>query len=292
MGLAQLAGAGIARTALTAVLGAGAVALLVLAVAARPWRGRAARVAPWGAPLALAGALATGYVLVLGAPALPPTSARAWLFLAALGGAVLGLAMALSGRALRPLSGLASALLPWFLLDFQREHHWEHVEGIAWTAGLAVWALVCIEALRASEARAAPPAGTFGLAFGLALAAGAQGLAGSASFAQLTGILALATGLCALIGAWHRVSGLGPAAAPALVLAHLALVWCGRYLAELHAPSFALLSLLPIAPGSALVLARSRPRLRAALAFALPVALGGIALWIEVAGAPPPSPYG
>lgn len=292
MALAQLAGAGIASTALTAVLGSGVVALAVLLAAGRPWRGRGAALAPWGAPLALAGAFATGYALALGAPGFPPASARGWLFFGAVAGAALGLLMARTERPLRPLSAAASALLPWFLLGFQREHHWGHAEGIAWTAGLAVLALLAVEALRAAEARAQGPASAFGVAFGLALAAGAQGLAGSASFAQLTGILALATGLCALAGTWHRAAGLGAAAAPALVLPHLGLVWCGRYLAELHASSFVLLSLLPMAPLAVLVLPGSRPRLRASLAIALPVAMGAIALWIEVAGAPPPSPYG
>jgi hypothetical protein len=289
--LAQLAGSSIVGGALTAQGVAGAVAVLALLAAARPWRGRTASVAPWGAPLALTAAFATGYLLILGAPGFPPTSARGWLFLAAAGTGLLGLAMALSARPLRVLGAIASALLPWFLLGFQREHHWSRGEGIAWTVGLALWAFAGLETVRASERRSRNAAGTFGLAVGLALAAGAYGIAGSASFAQLGGILALAVGGCAVLGAWHRVSGLGPAAAPALAHLHLGLVWCCRYLAELHTTSFVLLSLVPLAALPA-GLPDSRPRLRAVLAVVIPLALGAAALWIEVAGAPPPSRYG
>lgn len=274
-------------SALTAEAGAAASALAVLVLAARPWRGRAAATHPLGPPLALASAAASGYWLTRGAPGFPPAQAAHWLFYAALAGGAVGALEALRGRRVLVLRALSSVLLPLWMLEFQRTRYWTRAEGILWTAGLAALLFTAWNALAAREERGGG-ATALGLALATALAAGSYGLAGGAIFAQLTGALALALGLCALLGLWRRAPGLGPGGIAPYVLLHNGMLWYARWVNELSPAGFVLLSLVPLAALPAALVPAPRPRLRAGLGFLAPVLLAGAALAVELASVPPP----
>ncbi len=279
--------------------GAAASAAVVLAVAARPWRGRSHAARPWGPPLALALGTAVGFWMTRGRPSFPPAQAVHWLFYAALAGGACGAYEGASGRRPylfsrgigRAMRSLFSALLPLVLLGFQRERYWGRTEGVLWTAGLALLLFLAWNALAALETRASVGGATaLGLALATALAAGSYGLAGGALFAQLAGALALALGLCALSGLWLRVPGLGAGGVAPYALLHYGLIWTARWLYELSTPAFVLLSLVPLASlGSALV-PSPRARARVALALLGPTLLAAAALLVEVLAAPP-DPY-
>ncbi len=272
--------------ALTAAAGAAGSVALVLALGARPWRGRAHPTPAWCAPVALGTGSALGFWLTRGRPSFPPTQAVQWLFYAALAGAALGVLEAFGPRRVRALRLLAAALLPFVMLEFQRARHWPGLAGILLTAGLALLVLAAWSTLSAQEER--PPGGgatALGLALTTALAAGSYGLSGGALFAQLAGALALATGLCALLGFWRRGPGLGPAGVAPFVLLYYGQTWIARWVNELSTASFVLLSLAPLAALTARLMPASRARLAAGLALGLPPLLAAAALALEFAGA-------
>lgn len=278
-----------------AIVGVGSASLAALALllpAARPWRGRAASTRPWGAPLALGVATCAGFGATRGWPSLPPGETLEWLFYLAILAAAYGTYEALSMRPRLPARALCAVLVPLVVLAFQREHHWGRAQGVAWTGGLAVWLFLTWQALSAHERRVKGGAPTLGLAMAGALAAASYGLAGGGLYAQLAGALALALGACALLGLWRHESGLGVGGVATFVLLHFALVWLARYLYELSAAGFVLLSLAPLGVWLSACAPAARPRLRAALALAGPTLLAATALALEFAAAPPPSPYG
>jgi hypothetical protein len=273
--------------ALTAEAGAAASALLVLALAARPWRGRAETTRAWGPPVALAAGTASGFLMTRGAPAFPPAQAAHWLFYAALASGALGALEALRGRRVLLARALFAVLLPLWMLEFQRTRYWTRAEGILWTAGLAMLLVVAWNALAALEERARG-ATALGLALATALAAASYGLSGGAIFAQLTGALALALGICALLGLWRRAPGLGRGGVAPYVSLHYAMLWYARWVNELSTPGFALLALVPLAALAARLVPRERYRLRASAALLAPALLAGGALAVEIASIPPP----
>lgn len=293
---AAQAGSQVLWTAVQSALGSALAAGLVLALTAGgPWLGRGGRSGRgqfFGTPLALGVATAVAFVLSRGLPSFPPAQALHWLFYLALAGGVFG---ALEARARAP-SHLArasfSVLVPLVLLEFQRRLHWGRVEGVLWTAGLAAWLFLLWSTLASLEARSTLGASaTLGLACATALAAGCVAFAGGGLFAQLPGALALAVGICALLGFARSTSGLGSSGAAPFVLLYGAMIWAARFLYELSSAGFALLSLAPFAWLLALALPPYHPRRRRVLAILGPGLVAAIALWFEWRAAPPPSPY-
>ena len=269
-------------------LGAAAGAALVLALAARPWRGRAAPMAASGPPLALAVAAAVGFGMSRGLPAFPPAQTLHWLFYAALVGGAHGAFEALHGRRVTLLRAALSVSLAVVLLEFQRGH-WGRVEGWLWSAGLAVLLFASWNGLAALESTAEERGAlALGLALAAALAAGAYSFAGGSIFTLLPATLALGLGTCALLGFWRRAPGLGPAGVAPYVLLHFGVLWIARWLYELSAPGFALLSLVPLAATPAFLAPALRPRTRAALALLGPTLLASLALIVEWSSAPEP----
>ena len=278
----QLAGVG-------AAVGA---ALLALVPAARPWRGRAERTASWGAPLALGLAVAAAFAATRSLPTLPPRETLHWVFYLALLAAVFGAYEARPGTKPLLARAISAVLLPVVLLEFQRKNHWNRLEGILWTGGLAAWAFLVWHALLAHARRVPGPASTLGWALATALAAGTYGFAGGALYSLLAAALALATGACALLGLWRGEHGLGASGLAPFVLLHSSFLWLARFLYELSAPGFALLSLAPLAAWLSELAPAGKPRTRAALALLGPTLCAGAALVHELIAAPPPSPYG
>jgi hypothetical protein len=186
---------------------------------------------------------------------------------------------------------LWAVLLPWFLLDFQRERHWARAEGIWWSAGLGLLVFLSWHLAGEHEARRSSPAPVWGWALASALAAGAYQLSGSSQIAQLTGGLALALGCCALLASWRRSGGLGLSGVGPFVVLHLGLTWCGRFISELSLPGFVLLSLVPLSALAGRLAPAGRLRLAAALEVLAPTSLALAALLVERLRAVP-SPYG
>jgi len=276
------------------VLAPGAVAVLVLALAARLRQASAEprTVAAWGAPLALGLAFTTGYVVTQGWPPLPPQLVKHWLFYVGLGGGLFGVYEALAGQAKPFARVLCSAAAPIVLLGFMREHHWNRTESVLWTSGLAAALYAAWNALESLALRRS--GGVLPLSFGLALAlcAGTLHFSGaSASLAALAAALVPALFACALL-AWLRPGftlargGIAP-----YVLLHSGLLWAGRFASELGGWSFALSFLAPLGAWSGELVPAGRPRLRTALQLGVPPAVSLAALLIARAAAPS-SPYG
>lgn len=278
--------------AATAAASAAASAVLVLILAARPWRGRGQATQPFGAPLALALGTAVGFWMTRGRPSFPPNQAVHWLFYAALvGGAYGAIEGAWRERTSLPRGGL-SVLLPVLMLAFQREHNWGRVEGILWTAGLALLLFTAWNALATLEQRALGGGATaVGLALATALTAGCCGFAGGALLAQLVGALALSIGACALLGLWRRAPGLGAGGVAPYALLHYGLVWAARWAYELSSAGFVLLLLAPLAALSAALVPAARARTRAACALLGPTLCAAAALLLESRAAPAAYPY-
>jgi len=275
------------------VASASVVAAAALLPATRPWRGRAAAVRPWGAPLALGLAVCAGFVASRGWPAWPPSEALHRLFYVALCAGAYGLyeAARRSSSNLVPRAVLV-VLAPYVVLEFQRRLHWSALEGAAWMAGLAAVLFVTWQALVAHEARERGGSAALGLALATALSAATQGLAGGTLFFLLPASLALATGASALLGLWRRDAGLGPGGVAPFVILYSAFAWLGHFLNELSTLGFVLLALAPLAVWLSALAPAARPRTRAALAVLGPTLVAALALAHEFAAAPPPSPYG
>jgi len=280
------------EVALTSVLAASGAALVLLGAAARPWRGRAQATSAWGAPLALGLAFAAAFLCSRTPPPLLPQRSEQWLFHLALAAAAYGLYEAVGGRRSALTRALFAVLVPVVLLEFQRKGHWGRTEGVLWTGGLAALLFVSWQAGAARESAAKSGAGALGLALGTALAAATYGKAGATLYALLPGALALATGAVALLGIWRRASGLGPAGVAPFVVLYFATLWLARFLYELGTPAFALLSLVPLGASAAALVPASRPKLRELASVLGPMLPAAAALGIELASAPPASPYG
>jgi len=283
--LAAQAGSAVLVTALTGALAPVGVAALVLAACARPWRGREAAASPAGPPLALGLGFLAGFVATHGLPRLAGASLRDELAWSAL--ALAGLAALRARRGALPLllQGLVSALLPWFLLDFQRTRHWERLEGVLWSAALALVLFLSWTLLGAHEQRRARPAAVLGWTTMTALAAGAYVLSGSVQIAQLAGALAAALGTCAALALWRRAAGLGPAGVAPFIVLHLGLTWCGRFISELSLAGFVLLALAPLGVLAGRAVPASRARLAAGVEGLVPPLIALVALLLERAAA-------
>lgn len=272
--------------AVTAAAGAGGSAALVLAVAGEPWRGRAGTTRGWGPPLAVAAGGTLGSWLARGRPSFPPTQAVHWVFYAAVAGGVLGVLESAGPRAVRFLRVLAAGLLPVLLLEFQRARYWTRVEGVLWTAGLALLLFVAWSTLAGQEERGGCGGATaMGLALATGISAGSYVLGGGAVLGQQAGALALALGLCALFGLWRRAPGLGAAGVAPYILVHHALLWVARWVNELSTASFVLLALVPFAALAPRLVPASRTRLRTGLALCSPTLLAAAALAVELSSA-------
>lgn len=289
MALAQ-AGSAVLVTALTGALAPVGVAALVLAASARPWRGRDCSAAPAGPPLALGLGFVAGFVATHGMPRLAGAGLRDELAWSALALGLCAALLARRGALPRVVQALVSALLPWFLLDFQRERHWERVEGVLWSTALALVLFLAWTLLGEHEARRARPGPTLAWCAMGALAAGAYGLSGSVQIAQLGGALAAALGTCAVLALWRRAAGLGAAGLAPFVVLHFGLTWCARYLSELSLPGFMLLLLAPFGVLAARLV--PRPRLATALELFVAPLLALAALLVErAASAASAAPY-
>jgi len=281
--------------ALGGVLAPAGVAALVLALAARPWRGRAGEgAAGWGAPLALGLAFAAGYIATQGWPDFPPGAlVKQWLFYVGLGGGFFGAYEGLAEQPKRLARGLASAAAPVLLLGFMREHHWTRTESFLWTAGLAGTLFASWSALETLAIRR--PGAMLPLALGLSTACSAGVLhysGSSASLAPLAGSLVPALCACALLGFLRPGFGLSHGGIAPFVLLYSGLLWAGHFASELGGRGFALLLIAPLLSWFGELVPGSRPRLRLGLSFAAPVATSLVALLIARAAAPPSSPYG
>lgn len=289
---ASQAGSAVLVTALTGALAPVGVAALLLAASARPWRGRDAAAAPAGPPLALGLGFLAGFLATHGMPRFAGASLRDELAWSAVALALLCAARATRGGLPLVVQALASALLPWLLLDFQRERYWGRMEGVLWSTGLALLVFLSWTLLAAHEERRARPTSVVGWTAATALAAGAYGLSGSVQIAQLAGALAASLGVCAALALWRRAPGLGRAGSGPFVVLYLGLTWCARFISELSLPGFVLLSLAPLAVLLSGALPRTRPRLAATLELALPALLALAAVLLErTAAAPSPYPY-
>jgi hypothetical protein len=287
----QAGGGSIVVTPLVGLACATTVTVIVLAAGARPWRGRTARTSAWCAPLALGLAFASAFLATRSLPAFPPRETLQWLFWFALGASLHGI-LGPSGRAAGWTRAFLSMLLPFLVLAFQRRHHWERLEGALWTAGLAAWLFSCWQlALRGAERASAAPA-ALGLALTCALAAATFGLAGGGLFFVLPATLALATGALALLGFWRGEPGLGARGWSPFVVLFFGCLWCARYLYELSAVGFALLSLVPLAPESALLVPGQHAKWRALIALFAPFLLAAATLAYELAHVSTPLAYG
>lgn len=288
----QDAGSAILRTALLGVAAPVGAAALVLAASARPWRGRAGESRAFGPPLALGLAFLAGFLATHGWPRIGGEAGLRDRLV------FMGLVVALSHarhvrhtHVLVGLQALIAALLPWFLLEFQRERHWGRTEGILWSAGLGLFVFLAWNLAAEHEARRASPAPVWGWALASALAAGTYQLSGSSQIAQLGGGLALALGCCALLALWRRSAGLGQAGVGPFVVLYLGLTWCGRFISELSLPGFLLLSLVPLGALAGRLAPAGRERLAAAFEVLVPTGLALAALLLERAQSTP-SPYG
>lgn len=289
--LAAQAGSAVLVTALTGALAPVGVAALVLSASARPWRGREAAASPAGPPLALGLGFLAGFVATHGLPRLAGASLRDELAWSALALALVSALHARRGALPLVLRGLVSALLPWFLLDFQRERHWERLEGVLWSTALALVLFLSWTLLDAHEQRHARPAAVLGWTAMTALAAGAYGISGSVQIAQLAGALAAALGTCAALALWRRAAGLGPAGVAPFLVGYLGLTWCGRFISELSLPGFILLALAPLGVLAARAVPASHPRFAALLEGLAPPLAALAALLLERSAAAPASPY-
>jgi len=280
------AGSTVVTTALLGVGGAVLVAGAALFLGSRTRR-------PIGPALSLGLAPMLTFGLTRSWPALPPREALHWVFYLALAGAAAGVAEGLRGRRVWILRALVSVAAPVLLLEFQRRLHWERLEGILWTAGLAA-ALFATWSLLARQEERGPPDATRTLAwaFESALLAGTLPWVGGGLFAQIPLALAIATGLCALVGLKRGAAGLGAAGVAPLVVLHGAILWAGRFLYDLDTIGLALLTLAPLGVLVERLVPADRPWLRRSLVLLVPLLLAGVALGRAWFDAPPPSPYG
>jgi hypothetical protein len=288
----QDAGSAIVRTALLGLAAPVGAAALVLAVSARPWRGRAGESRAFGPPLALGLAFLAAFVATHGWPRIGGAATLRDKLVCL--GLVVALVQARPVRRSSVLVGfqaLTATVMPWFLLEFQRERHWDRAEGVLWSAGLGLFVFLAWILAGEHESRRSSPAPVWGWALATLLAAGTYQVSGSSQVAQLGGGLALALGCCALLALWRRSAGLGLAGVGPFVVLYVGLTWCGRFISELSLVGFVLLSLAPLGVLAARFVPPARPRLAAALEVLVPTGLALAALLFERAQAAP-APYG
>lgn len=287
----QDAASAILRTALLGVAAPVGAAALVLAASARPWRGRASEARSFGPPLALGLAFLATFVATHGWPRVGGASLRDKLVWLGLGVALVQACPVRWTRVQVGLQALVAVVIPWLLLDFQRERYWGRTEGVLWSAGLGLLVFLAWNLAGEHEARRASPAPVWGWALASALAAGTYQASGSSQIAQLGGGLALALGCCALLALWRRSAGLGQPGVGPFVVLYLGLTWCGRFISELSLPGFVLLSLVPLGALAGRLAPAGRERLAAAFEVLVPTGLALAALLLERAQSTP-SPYG
>lgn len=226
---------------------------VALGLAWRPWshtRVRASGGNAWGAALAVGLGYAAGQVGIHGWPSLAlSVPVKDGLFYVAVVAALCGTVRAADRLAVRVV---LCAALPWYLLDFMRQHHWDGVQTWSWSAGLAAGVLGLWSGLeRLARARPGP---TLPLAWAAvcSCAGAALHLSGSASLAQLAGALAVPLGLAWLVSLRQPGLTLAGGGVRCVALLFAGLLLAGHFASELPGASALLLaaSLLGPALGS------------------------------------------
>ena len=272
------------------------VAAAFLVAAWKPWRrsgpGGGPRTA-WGPPLAVGLGYAVGHVAADGWPPLAlQVGVKPGLFYVAVAAAFVGLHEA----ARRPVwwsRVLVAVGLPVYLLDFMRQHYWSGREAWLWTLGLGGALFVGWSGLERLARRQPGPALSLCWMLAATLTSVALFLSGTATLAQLAGVLATVLGVAAVIG-WRRPElSLAPGGTTSLALVFTGLLWAGHFASELTGPATLLLAVAPFAP--ALLHLPGIPDLRGwknlALRMLFVAVPAGLAVALEFADRPPSNPY-
>jgi len=266
-----------------------AAALVLLALAWRPWRGgEASRFAAPATALAFALALAAAHVGQVNELPIPPGESGDWLTLFVLACALLSFFEG-EGRAARIELWIGRALLTalflWFGLEAKRIYRWEGVEEWYWLGGLSAGLLFCFGTLADLARRRARGIGLpFVLWVVVTSTAVAIGLSGSVVLAERAGALAIVLGGVIVLSLWRteKVSLVGGTST--LVAGLMGLLLLGYLYSSLPGTAALILMLAPQVarlPGTS-----SRAHgIRGLLA----VILGAVAVFLAV---PPPDPYG
>ena len=268
-----------------------ALALVVLALAWRPWR----RDPPvmrghWGGAVGAGAAFLAAYALLDGeVPPWPPGQARHWLFYLTTGLTLLALLDAAAYawvhvpdwlRAEVALVASAAVVLCLFQ-SLLRADTWPAPEAAMWVAGMTAAlhvAWVSTEALVGRLPRGAGPAITVVFTAGVALV---SMLSGSVVYGRLAGSLAVVSAAAFVISLLARGFSLARGPVGIVVPVAVALVFLGYHLAEMEAINGGLLLAGLVLPWLARLppLARRRPWVRAAVAVALATLPVGVAAW-------------
>src|SRR3954470_8709232 len=221
------------------------VALLVLAVAWRPWR----RDPPvmrghWGGALAAGAAFVLAYGLLDGeVPAWPPAQARHWLFYFAAGLTVLGLLDAAAyaffhvsdwvrAEAALVASGI---IVPCLFASLLRADTWPPLTAVIWVVGMTVvlhLAWMSSEILVHRLPRGTGAAVLFVFAAGAALV---MMLSGSLIYGRLAGVISVVAGAAVLASIVAPGFSAARGAVTVMVPTAVAVVFLGYHLADLDA---------------------------------------------------------
>ena len=221
-----------------------------------PWSRTAPERRAWGGVLALLLAFASGYVVLVGAPEIPPIGARDTLFWAVTFTALLASGEWLWGASAvvaLPIRFLASGLTAWFVLASLRQNSWSTGEAALWIAGIAaVTALVSGVVERTAQPEPGPwlPLTLWLIS---STAAAAMVLVSTALMGQLSGSLAAGLGAPVVLAAWNRELTLARGAITVFITAHSGLLWQAYFYAELPLTSALLLYLAPATVGVVLL---------------------------------------
>jgi hypothetical protein len=268
----------------------GALALLVLAVAWRPWRrSKPVLRGHWGGGPAAGAAFGVGYALLDGeVPAWPPAQARHWLFYLAAGLAVLGMLDAAVGalvhvpRWVRAEVALVAsgAIVVCLFASLLQADTWPPLRAVEWVVGMVVvlhLAWVSTELLVDRLPRGAGAAVLFVFCAGAALV---LMLSGSLVYGRLAGVLSAVAFAAVLIS--FAAPGFSPArgAVAVIVPVTVAVLFLGYHLADLDALNGTLVLAALLLPWLTRLpwLAGRRASVRVVVALllaALPVGLAG-----------------
>lgn len=241
------------RELLLGVLAPALIALAIMLIAWRPWRSGPRR-GEWGGAVGLAAGYICAHIGLAGPPRFTPAPVESWLVWIAIGGMAIGL---IESRARGPWWGrllwraAATAGSVWLIVRLRViNEQWSVGEGLAWTAGLTVGALVFWTLADALAERIEREGGGAGAALVLS---GITGL-GAAIIVldgqtlvvgQFSGALAVALLACAALAWWKpRVSIARGGVAVVGLLAPM--LWLDAWMwAELHWEYAAALVLSP-----------------------------------------------
>lgn len=235
---------------------------------------------------AMAGLIAA-HLGVLGRPTFPLTDAHHWVIFGALAAGAAGLVLDLvrppargfvAGAVAAALVGLFTWRLLAPLAGLWQDGVLAPLSQSAYVLDAAAILLVAWVAVDHAAQDAPTPAVLGPLAIAFAAAAGAIGVSGSASIAQLGGAMGIAVGLTAL-AAWRWPDlRAGHGAVGAAVLAYGLLVLYGHHYVDMPRPVTGLLLAAPIGVLAARAARRTLPAAALALIAVLPPALGALYL--------------